>query len=749
MSDDDGSGEYSNLKKVEIGHTRNTRNRKSSKNKKEKIERVTNDFFNGATSARTDDPKFFPDIQFIEGSENRPAIVFPDGHIFLETFSPFYSRAVDFIVAIADPCSRPRYMQEYQISPYSLFAAVSIGLSAEEIIRVLSLISKIPLTEEFKHKLTVCCRSVGKLKLVLKDQRYYIESRELNLLQDLLREKFFAEKHLKPREGERTFENTGLLVVEDEEVDAIISGVGDASYYGAVQRLTEGFDTSMSMDFDKIILKPNIYRFEIDPASVNKIREYAVLNNKFLSDEYDFMHDSSLRNLGAELRAETNIRPYQEKALSKMFAGGRAKSGIIVLPCGAGKTLVGITAVATINKSAVVVCNSVEPVKQWQRQFQIWTTINMKNICLLTSQDKKPLPEGPCVLITTYGMLTANTNRTAESKKIIDQITNRDWGILVMDEVQEAAAKSFRRVTEVVKAHTKLGLTATMVREDQKIDDLKYLVGPKLYEANWIELAEAGYLARVKCFEIIVPMTQPFYKAYLQTGTSNANRRKILAAANPNKILMMESLLQYHEARGDKILMFCDYLDLLIALKNKTGRAALWGDVSNDEKTKIFNMFRSGNKVNTIIISRIGDKAIDLPSANVLIQICSLYGSRMQESQRLGRVLRPKQGKTDEYNAFFYTLVSNDTNDILYSAKRQAFLVDQGYSYEPVTNGEERWPPLKERFLDSPQAQKEWLDQMMRIDDIRTDEKPTEEALENMKAIQENTPGGAAQRIAH
>lgn len=700
---------HENLKNLDVGHSRQNRKRKSEN--KIKLENITNEYFNGETSARSEVSKSFDDLTFIPGSENRPAIVFPDGHIFLETFSPFYSKTVDFIIAIAEPCSRPKYMQEYQISPYSLFAAVSIGLTGDKIVHVLSLISKTALTDTFKEHIINCCQAVGKLKLVLKEQKYYIESIEEKLISELIKERFFAEKIVSPPSGVMTHPKyPKIMIVDEKEADTIISGVGQAAYYGSVQRLTEGFDESFEVE------KPKIYRFELKPETVRDVRKHAVDNNLFLSDEYDFMNDKSLKNLNIRLRTETNIRPYQEKALSKMFSGGRAKSGIIVLPCGAGKTLVGITAVATINKPAVVVCNSVEPVKQWANQFNLWTNVPGGVVVVLTSENKQALPDKPCILVTTYGMLTSSARRSAESQKVIDQITGRDWGILVMDEVQEAAAEKFRNVTDMVKAHTRLGLTATMVREDGKIDDLKYLVGPKLYEANWIELSESGYLARVKCFEILVTMSQEFYKKYL-TLDKDPIKRRVLAASNPNKIDVLESLLQYHEARGDKILVFCDYLQIIEKLARRLDRPHLHGGISNNERTKLFNKFKTTKKVNTIILSKIGDKAIDLPSANVLIQLCSHFGARMQESQRLGRVLRPKPGRTDEYNAFFYTLVSQDTEEIYYSAKRQQFLVDQGYSYEPVVNAMERWPNSAPLSLDTQEKREDWLRQMMDTDD--------------------------------
>ena len=675
------------------------------------------DLFPGSTSARNQEYHYFSDLSFIPNSDNRPAIVFPDGHIFLETFSPFYNKAVDFVVAIAEPCSRPKYMEEYQISPNSLFAGVSIGLTAREIIRVLGLISKTPLTENFKKKLEFCCQTIGKLNLVLKDQRYFIESSEITLLQKLLANPFFEERRCeKKQKGDKLYENTKFLIVDDDEIDAIISGVGEASYYASAERLTEGLKLGEDMIEMEDKDKPTFLRFEVKQDSINEIREYCFQKNIFLTEEYDFMHDPKLPSINASLKSETTIRPYQEKALTKMFSGGRAKSCIIVLPCGAGKTLLGIAAIVTINKPAVIVCNSILPVHQWYEQIQQHSNIDRKLVIKFTGEDKMPLPEGPCIVITTYSMVTGEGKKAKDTLEIMGQIKSRDWGILVLDEVQEAAAKTFRNVTKEIHSHTRLGLTATMVREDEKIGDLKYLVGPKLYEANWIELAENGFLARVQCYEVIVPMTAAFYQRYLETD--DIRKSLILAAANPNKINMLESLIQYHENKGDKILVFCDSLAILIPLASKLARIALHGDTKNEYRQSVFSQFKNGNRVNTIILSSIGDKALNLPSANVLIQISSQYGARMQESQRLGRVLRPKPGKNSQYNSFFYSIVSDDTVDIFYSAKRQQYLVDQGYSYEPVRDGEKRWPARKQRQLDSAEEQEKWLKQILDLKEM-------------------------------
>jgi DNA excision repair protein ERCC-3 len=574
-----------------------------------------------------------------------------------------------------------------------MYAAVSIGLSAAEIIRVLRLLSKCEIAEDLVTNITRTVNAVGKLKLVLRQNRYFIESTDLTLLQELANDKRISSCRVEVRNPDDRYDNdTGFIIPGDQEDhSAIIAGIGDSSIYGATSRMFDelGLDVSSDRPTVPVVLR----RFEVRATSVRKVRERALEIKRPLTDEYDFRADDRNPDLDIDLQQATDIRSYQEKALSKMFGGGRAKSGIIVLPCGAGKTLVGITAACTIRKSVIVFCNGSVPVRQWASQLSFWTTLpqNSPKIVLLTSRDKRPLPDGACILITTYTMLSHGGHRSAETDQILKQIESREWGLMILDEVQEMPAKTFQMVVDKAHAHTKLGLTATLVREDEKIADLGHLIGPKLYEANWMDLSEQDYIARVQCFEIWCKMTSEFYRDYLRADKSLTTRR-ILSAMNPNKFMTVQRLIQYHERRGDKILVFADIVWVLEKYAEELKKPVLCGKTSDDERNELFTRFKTGNRFNCIFISRIGDKAIDLPSANVLIQICSHFGSRMQEAQRLGRILRAKAGRTDEYNAFFYTLISEDTKEMWFSSKRQQFLVDQGYAFQVVQDAEERWP---------------------------------------------------------
>merc|ERR1719295_1874887 len=241
-----------------------------------------------------------------------------------------------------------------------------------------------------------------------------------------------------------------------------------------------------------------------------------------------------------------------------------------------------------------------------------------------------------------------------------------------------------------------LGLTATLLREDDKIGDLFYLIGPKLYEANWLDLQKNGYLALVQCIEVWCEMTEDFYNEYLVTEHENKRHCQVLSDFNPNKFRAMQYLIRVHEERGDKVLVFSDNIPLLKHSAKLLRKPFIYGKTGDAERKYWLHNFNHTQATNCLFISSVGDTSIDLPDVNVVIQISSHYGSRRQEAQRLGRILRPKPRQGNEFNAFFYTLVSKDTVDMVYATKRQRFLVDQGYSFHVVTDlVNEQTPNLK------------------------------------------------------
>jgi DNA excision repair protein ERCC-3 len=290
--------------------------------------------------------------------------------------------------------------------------------------------------------------------------------------------------------------------------------------------------------------------------------------------------------------------------------------------------------------------------------------------------------------------MVANTGkRSYSSQKMMNFLEQREWGFVLLDEVHVVPAAMFRRVLTRIKAHSKLGLTATLVREDEKIDELNFLVGPKLYEANWMDLAAKGHIATVQCAEVWCPMTPEFYREYLH---ERSRKRSLLCTMNPNKFQACQFLIDYHEKRGDKIIVFSDNVHTLMAYSKKLSKPFIHGQIPQQERMRILNHFQHNPIVNTIFLSKVGDTSIDLPEATCLIQISSHFGSRRQEAQRLGRILRAKRRNDEGFNAFFYSLVSKDTVEMYYSTKRQQFLVDQGYSFKVITDlkGMQEMPEL-------------------------------------------------------
>ena len=487
----------------------------------------------------------FSDLALKPDHIQRPCWVCPDGNIYLEAFHDLYEKAYDFLVAIAEPVARPEFVHQYKLTPYSLYAAVATNIETESIITVLQRLSKNALPKEVKQFVRDCTSKYGKAKLVLKHNKFYVESEFPMVLRELLRDQTIAQARIHEDVEANVDEHGFLTQTKAEEMKENLDmlrepGDGDSD------------DDDDDDDIDtqgKKQKKPKVVvSFQVDGVKVENVKRQAIELDYPLMEEYDFRNDNINPNVPLfDLKPITRIRRYQERSLAKMFGNGRARSGIIVLPCGAGKTLTGVTAAQTIKKSCVCLATNAVSVLQWKHQFQKWTNIPDDRIAVFTSDQKDKLHPDACVLITTYTMISYNGKRSEQSQKVMDQITGREWGCLLMDEVHVVPAKMFRRVIGSVKAHTRLGLTATLVREDDLISDLNFLIGPKLYEANWMDLTAQGYLANVQCVEVWCPMTGPFMKEYLLA--SNARLKQLLYVMNPAKLRAVEFLVRFHEAR--------------------------------------------------------------------------------------------------------------------------------------------------------------------------------------------------------
>ena len=448
---------------------------------------------------------FRSEMQLKLDHENRPLWVTPDGHIFLESFSSVYKHAHDFLIAIAEPVCRPEYIHEYKLSAYSLYAAVSVGLQTKDIIEYLQRLSKTSIPEGILEFIRLCTLSYAKVKLVLKHNRYFVESAFPDVLKALLQDPQIQECRLITNGA--ALDTTSVTTDKSRLVIP-----GTAAAVAAATAETTGTSTEQVPDdirrfYEKIdrdeedLEDLKIVSFEVIQNKIELLRKRCQELEHPLLEEYDFRHDTILKNLNIELRPNAILRPYQEKSLRKMFGNGRARSGLIVLPCGAGKSLVGVTAACTINKSCLVLCNSNVSVQQWKQQFKMWSTADDSKVRLFTSDDKEK-PNDSCVCISTYPMIARTERCNAETTEVMKLLKDREWGLMILDEVHTIPAERFRKVLTIVRAHTKLGLTATLVREDDKITDLNFLIGPKLYEANWMELQKLGHIARVQCAEV-------------------------------------------------------------------------------------------------------------------------------------------------------------------------------------------------------------------------------------------------------
>lgn len=317
--------------------------------------------------------------------------------------------------------------------------------------------------------------------------------------------------------------------------------------------------------------------------------------------------------------------------------------------------------------------------------------------------------------------IEAKGEKTREKQQILRELKAKEWGICILDEVQVVPANTFQLVLNEIKSHFKLGLTATLLREDDRIENLNYMIGPKLYEENWLDLVNQGFLARPYCVEIRCPMTPEFSHEYKKMEPKD---KHLLYGGNPNKFLILQYLIKRHEERGDKIIVFGTRPAILTYYAKKLCMPVLHGKVSHEERVIILDKFQTSRKINTIFLSNIGDTAIDLPSANVVIQISAHFGSRKQEAQRLGRIMRPKENNVDEYTAFFYTVVSQETDETFFASKRQTFLINQGFSFEIVSDSQLKLP--KDLIMNKAEQQSRYLNKIL-TKFINTNEKDYED----------------------
>ncbi|MEH0931045.1 DNA repair helicase XPB [Micromonospora sp. CPCC 205558] len=385
-------------------------------------------------------------------------------------------------------------------------------------------------------------------------------------------------------------------------------------------------------------------------------------------------HPIELAEAGKDGRKPWTLRSYQREAVEAFWAGG---SGVVVLPCGAGKTLVGAAAMAEAKATTLILVTNTVAGRQWKRELIARTSLTEEEIGEYSGERKEIRP----VTIATYQVLTS---RRGGAFTHLDLFGARDWGLVVYDEVHLLPAPIFR-FTADLQARRRLGLTATLVREDGREGDVFSLIGPKRYDAPWKDIESQGWIAPAECTEVRVTLTDAERMSY---ATAEAEERYRMAATARTKLPVVKALVDRHP--DDQVLVIGAYIDQLHQLGEYLDAPIIQGSTTNKERERLFDAFRSGS-LRTLVISKVGNFSIDLPEAAVAIQVSGTFGSRQEEAQRLGRVLRPK---ADGRQAHFYTVVSRDTIDTEYAAHRQRFLAEQGYAYTIVDADDVLGPKL-------------------------------------------------------
>lgn len=701
------------------------------------------------------------ELELKEDHHIRPLWVCSNRLVLLETFSPLYAPATEFLGTVAEPVSRPQHIHEYRITSYSLYAALSVGQSTEDILDTLNSFSKVLIPPEVVRFIQEATRGVGTVHLLLRDGSYHLESRSESALATLASDRVIAHTHYLTRCDQALLEQEEAEEEDrrrkrkrkNPEKDWTEGGPGWPGWKASESEVTDlaqqrksAIDSMMDIEYDEddvtdltisgdrernreneidgkeeegglydeepvkevefgvrsILdamtgMSVKVFSFEVHRKKLQDVLDRSKALGFPLLQEYEYEERERDRDTGAvdregpkrldaDLKPSTRLRGYQEKSLARMFNDGRARSGIVVLPCGAGKTLVGIAAACTIRQRTLVITTVEVAVQQWRTQFKLWTTIKEDDITMFTakSASEKRINLNARVVVSTYSMIGYGEKRSSVSQQMMDMIQRNEWGLLILDEAHVAPAKSFKRCFHMVPAQCKLGLTATFVREDDKISQLLDLIGPKLYEANWFDLTDQGFIASVDCAEVWCQMTPEFYRKYLE----RPELKEYLAIMNPRKFRACDYLIRYHKARGDKVIVFCDRrFPLEHYARALECPLCIHGGTPDAQRHEALERFRTFPNCNVIFISKVGDNAIDLPEANVIIQISSHFGARRQEAQRLGRILRPKKRKIPgESDSHFYSLLSLDTHEMRFAPKRQLFLLNQGYSYKVITN---------------------------------------------------------------
>ncbi len=550
-----------------------------------------------------------------------PLIVQTDRTVLLETQHPQYEPARDRLARFAELEKSPEYVHFYRITPVSIWNAASLGESVDDLVDWLERNARFPIAPAVLSQIREWFRRYGLLRLRPgREGRLSLESGDPDLLSELAGRAVLADV--------LRIDDDGRCTVAEQDrgelKQALIKlgyPVDDRAGYRAGNQLA----------------------IQWRPATL----------------------------AGAAFA----LRDYQRRAAEAFHAGGsdRGGCGVVVLPCGAGKTVVGIAAMQLLQTNTLVLAPNTVAVRQWCREIVDKTSLLPEQVGEYSGEKKEIRP----VTVATYQVLTHKKGKL-DGFTHLDLFDRGDFGLVVYDEVHLLPAPVFR-ATAGIQARRRLGLTATLVREDGRADEVFSLIGPKRYEVPWKQLEAQGYLAEARCYEVRVPMGEARSDAY---AAASARAQIRIAADNERKADVVGALLRRHGS--DRVLVIGQYLDQLQQLAAVFRLPLVTGQTPNHERERIYAAFRRGD-LPRLAVSKVGNFAIDLPDANVAIQISGTFGSRQEEAQRLGRVLRPK---SDGSAARFYTLVSADTREQEFAQRRQLFLTEQGYAYAIVPAAE-------------------------------------------------------------
>ncbi|GED33269.1 DNA repair helicase XPB [Brevibacillus centrosporus] len=546
-----------------------------------------------------------------------PMIVQSDRTILLETQHPLFTEARQAISGFAELIKSPEYMHTYRITPLSLWNAAAGGMTPEQVSEALTTYSKYGVPPTIVRELEETMSRYGRIRL----------------------------------------EKSGddILLISDDSL--ILTEL--TSYKSVAQLLDE------SRADEGFIIKP---------YARGLIKQELIHLGYPVQDIAGYTAGESCPVSWREITAAGRpfaLRPYQEEAVRAFHSGGAATggSGVLVLPCGAGKTVIGLGAICQLQTATLIVTTNTTSVRQWISELLDKTGLDPSLVGEYTGDRKEVKP----ITVATYQILTFRPSAEDEFPHM-KLFSERDWGLIIYDEVHLLPAPVFR-VTSGIQATRRLGLTATLVREDGREEDVFTLIGPKKYEVPWKIMEEQGWIAEALCREIRLPFEPKWREAYARASTRQKFR---IAAENPRKLEVVRYLLDQHS--HDQVLIIGQYVDQLDQMAAALGLPLITGKVPESERELLYQQFKKG-EIKRLIVSKVANFAVDLPDANVAIQISGTFGSRQEEAQRLGRILRPKP---DDNKAHFYTLVTRDTREQEFSLHRQLFLVEQGYPYDII-----------------------------------------------------------------